>query len=185
VFPAALRYLGLDPDSKSIEDLNKATEMLMRIRPYVRKWHSSEYINDLANGDACVVFGYSGDIKQAAARAVEAKRAGVRVEYAIPQEGSLFTHDVWAIPADARNVDAAHRFIDFMLRPEIAAMNADFVGYPTPVTAARPLVPEPMRSDPTVFMPDEVRARLYTITPAARDYERARTRAWSRVTSGR
>jgi len=185
VFPAALRYLGLDPDSKSIDDLNKATEMLMRIRPFVRKWHSSEYINDLANGDACVVFGYSGDIKQAAARAVEAKRAGVRVEYAIPQEGSLFTHDVWAIPADARNVDAAHRFIDFMLRPEIAAMNADFVGYPTPVTAARPLVPEPMRSDPTVFMPDEVRARLYTITPAARDYERARTRAWSRVTSGR
>ena len=185
VFPAALRYLNLDPDSKSIEDLNRATELLLRIRPFVRKWHSSEYINDLANGDACVAFGYSGDIKQAASRAQEARRPGVRIEYAIPQEGALLTHDVWAIPADARNVEAAHRFVDFMLRPDIAAMNAAFVGYPTPVTAARPLVPEPMRSDPTVFMPEEVRARLYTITPANREYERARTRAWSRVTSGR
>jgi putrescine transport system substrate-binding protein len=185
VFPAALAYLGLDPDSKSPEHLARATELAMRIRPFVRKWHSSEYINDLANGDACVAFGYSGDIKQAAARAVEAKKASVRVEYAIPQEGALLSHDVWAIPADARNVEAAHRFVDFMLRPEVAALNSDAVGYPNPVPASRPLVTPEVRDDPTVFMPPEIRARLYTITPAARDYERLRTRAWTRVTSGR
>ena len=185
VFPAALAYLGLDPDSKSPEHLVRATELVMRIRPFVRKWHSSEYINDLANGDACVAFGYSGDIKQAAARAAEAKKASVRVEYAIPQEGALLSHDVWAIPADARNVEAAHRFVDFMLRPDIAALNSDAVGYPNPVPASRPLVTPEVRDDPTVFMPPEIRARLYTITPAARDYERLRTRAWTRVTSGR
>ncbi|MBI3507226.1 MAG: extracellular solute-binding protein [Proteobacteria bacterium] len=185
VFPAALAYLGLDPDSKAPEHLAKATELLMRVRPYVRKWHSSEYINDLANGDACIAFGYSGDIKQAAARAAEAKKAGVRVEYAIPQEGALLSHDVWAIPADARNVEAAHRFVDFMLQPEIAALNSDAVGYPNPVPASRPLVRPEVRDDPIVFMPPEIRARLYTITPAARDYERLRTRAWTRVTAGR
>ena len=185
VIPAALAYLGIDPDSKSPEHLTRATDLLLKIRPFVRKWHSSEYINDLANGDACVVFGYSGDIKQAAARAVEAKKAGVRVEYAIPQEGALLSHDVWAIPADARNADAAHRFVDFMLRPEIAALNTDAVGYPNPIPASRPLVSPDFRDDPTVFMPAEIRAKLYTITPAARDYERLRTRAWTRVTAGR
>ncbi|MFN7193226.1 MAG: polyamine ABC transporter substrate-binding protein [Rhodospirillales bacterium] len=185
VFPAALAYLGLPPDSKEPEHLTRATEALMRIRPFVRKWHGSEYINDLANGDACVAFGYSGDIKQAAARAAESKRANVRIEFAVPQEGALLSHDVWAIPADARNVDAAHRFVDFMLRPEIAALNSDAVGYPTAVPAARALVRPDLRDDPTVFVPPEIRAKLYTVTPAARDYERLRTRAWTRVTTGR
>ncbi|MBI1243682.1 MAG: extracellular solute-binding protein [Alphaproteobacteria bacterium] len=185
VFPAALAYLNLDPDSKSPENLKKATDLVMKIRPYVRKWHSSEYINDLANGDACLVFGYSGDIKQAAARAVEAKKREVRIEYAIPQEGAQLANDVWAIPADARNVDAAHRFVDFMLRPEIAALNSDAVGYPNAVPASRRLVRPEVRDDPTVFVPDEIRARLYTITPAKLDYERLRTRAWTRVTAGR
>ena len=118
-------------------------------------------------------------------RAAEAKKRDVRVEYAIPQEGSLLSNDVWAIPADARNVDAAHKFVDFMLRPEIAALNSDAVGYPNPVPASRPLVKPEVRDDPTVFVPEEVRARLYTITPAAREYERLRTRAWTRVTAGR
>jgi len=185
VFPAALAYLGLDPDSKDPAHLARATEMLMRIRPFVRKWHGSEYINDLANGDACVAFGYSGDIKQAAARSREARRANVRVEFAIPQEGALLAHDVWAIPADARNADAAHRFVDFMLRPEIAALNTEAVGYPSAVPAARALVRAELRDDPTVFVPGEIRAKLYTITPASREYERQRTRAWTRVTTGR
>ena len=88
----------------------------------MRKFHSSEYINDLATGDVCVAFGYSGDIKQAAKRAAEAE-AGRQVEYAIPAEGALLWIDTWAIPADARNVDNAHRFLDFVLRPDIAALN--------------------------------------------------------------
>lgn len=184
VFPAALAYLGLDPDSKSIDDLAKATDLLMKIRPFVRKFHGSEYINDLANGDACLVFGYSGDIKQAAKRAAEVKR-GVSVEYAIPSEGALLWTDTWAIPADARNVDNAHRFLDFVMRPDIAALNTNFIGYANAVPDSLGAVKPEIKGDPTVYPPEEVRRRLYTISPADRGYERQRMRAWTRITTGR
>jgi putrescine transport system substrate-binding protein len=184
VIPAALTYLGKNPDSKSPEDLAAAADLLMKIRPNVRRWQSSEYINGLANGDVCLVFGYSGDIKQAAKRAVEAKR-GVRVEYAIPTEGALLWTDTWAIPADARNVDAAHRFLDFVLRPEIAALNSNFIGYANGVPASLPQIIDEVKGDPTIYPPEEVRRRLYTITPADRTYERQRNRIWTRITTGR
>lgn len=184
VFPAALTYLGLNPDSKDRGDLEKATALLSAIRPFVRRFHSSEYINALATGDACLVFGFSGDIKQAARRAAAAGK-GVAVEYAIPIEGAQTWIDTAAIPADAANVDNAHRFLDFMLRPEINALNSSFVGYATAVPAAREKIDESVRSDPGIYPPSEVQARLYTITPAELDYERLRTRAWTRVKSGR
>ena len=184
VIPAALTYLGLNPDSKSADDLARATDLLTKIRPFVRKWQSSEYINDLANGDICLAFGFSGDIKQAASRAAEADR-GVRVEYAIPAEGALMWTDTWAIPADAGNVDNAHRFIDFVLRPEIAAANTNFIGYANAVPASLAGVDAAIKGDPTIYPPPEVRRRLYTITPADRVYERQRTRAWTRITTGR
>lgn len=184
VFPAVLAYLGLNPDSKSPDDLEKATAQLLKIRPFIRKFHSSEYINDLANGDACVAYGFSGDIKQAAKRAFEAGK-GVKIEYAIPVEGALTWIDTWAIPADARNADAAHKFLEFVLRPEIAALNSNFIGYANPVPASRDKLDEAVRDDPTIYPPSEVAERLYTISPADRAYERLRTRAWTRVTTGR
>ncbi|HEX6981026.1 MAG TPA: polyamine ABC transporter substrate-binding protein [Alphaproteobacteria bacterium] len=184
VFPAALAYLGLDPDSKDTGDLDKAAEVLMRIRPYVRKWQSSGYIDALANGDACLVFGYSGDIKQAANRAEEAGR-GVRVEYAIPTEGAQIWIDAWAIPADAPNAANAHKFLDFVLRPEIAATNTNFIGYANGVPESLPMVKPEIRDDPTIYPPAEIRQRLYAITPADRSYERRRTREWTRITTGR
>jgi putrescine transport system substrate-binding protein len=184
VIPAALTYLGLDPDSKSADDLAKVADALMKIRPYVRKWQSSEYINDLANGDICLAFGYSGDIKQAAKRAEEADR-GVKIEYAIPSEGALLWTDTWAIPADAANVENAHRFLDFVLRPEIVAANTNFIGYANAVPDSLRTVDPQIKGDPTVYPPPEVRRRLYTISPADRAYERQRTRAWTRITTGR
>ena len=184
LIPAALAYLGRDPDSKSTEDLNRAVAALERIRPFVRRWHSSEYINDLANGDACLAFGYSGDIKQAAKRAAEAKR-GVSIEYTIPAEGALVWVDTWAIPADARNVAAAHRFLDFVMRPEIAALNSNFIGYANAIPASLARVDPAIRDDPTIHPPPEIAKRLYTISPADRAYERLRTRAWTRITTGR
>ncbi|MBI3710988.1 MAG: polyamine ABC transporter substrate-binding protein [Proteobacteria bacterium] len=184
VFPAALAYLGRNPDSHDLDDLKAATEALMKIRPYVRKWHSSEYINDLANGDACLVFGYSGDVKQAGKRAEEAKKR-LKIEYAIPAEGALLWIDTWTIPKDARNAANAHRFLDFVLRPDIAALNSNFVGYANGVPASLPLLAEAVRGDPTIYPPAEIRRRLYTISVPSREYERARTRAWTRVTTGR
>ncbi len=184
VIPAVLKYLGRDPDSHSQDDLEAATRALMAIRPFVRRFHSSEYINELANGDACLAFGFSGDIKQAAKRAAEAKKS-FKVEYAIPQEGALVWIDTFVIPADARNADAAHRFLDFVLRPEIAALNTNFIGYANGVAPSLPLVDAAIRNDPTIYPPEELRQRFYTISAADRGYERLRTRAWTRVTTGR
>lgn len=184
IIPAALSYLGRDPDSHKAEDLDAAAKLLAAIRPFVRKWHSSEYINDLANGDACLAFGFSGDIKQAAKRAAEAKKP-FTVEYVIPREGSQVWIDAWAIPADAANVDAAHRFLDFLLRPEIAALNSNFIGYANVVPSSLPQVEAAVRDDPAVYPPEEVRRRFYTISAPDRAYERLRTRAWTRITTGR
>ena len=184
VYPAALRYLGLDPDSQKVVDLEKANQALLKIRPFIRRFDSSEYINDLANGDACLAFGYSGDIKQAGKRAAEAKK-NYAVEYAIPQEGTLVWIDTWAIPADSRNVDAAHRFLDYVLRPDVVARNSNFIGYANAVPASLPLLEAGLRGDPTVYPPEELRKRFYTISAPQRAYERQRTRAWTRITTGR
>jgi putrescine transport system substrate-binding protein len=184
VIPAALAYLGRNPDSQTREDLEEAAKVLMAIRPFVRKWHSSEYINGLANGDVCLAFGYSGDIKQAGKRAAEAKK-GFKVEYAIPQEGAQVWIDAWAIPVNAMNSDAAHRFLDFVLRPEVVAKNSNFIGYANAVPASLPMLAPEVREDPTIYPPEELRKRFYTISPADIPYERQRTRHWTRITTGR
>ena len=120
VIPAALKYLLLDPDSKKPEDLNKAAELLKAIRPYIRKFHSSEYVNGLANGEVCLALGYSGDILQARDRA--AKAATKReIAYKVPAQGTMIWFDVAAVPKDAPNPDNAFRFLDFMLDPKVAA----------------------------------------------------------------
>ncbi|MGE5146620.1 MAG: extracellular solute-binding protein [Candidatus Eiseniibacteriota bacterium] len=183
VIPAVLAYLGRDPDSKSDEDLEAATQALVKIRSFVRKWHSSEYINDLANGDACLAFGFSGDIKQAAKRAEDAKKP-YKVEYAIPAEGAQVWIDTWAMPADGPHANAAYKFLDFVLRPDIAALNSNFIGYANGVPASKKLLEPAVRDDPTIYPPDELRERFYTLSPPDRVYERKRTRAWTRVTTG-
>ena len=184
VFPAVLKYLGRDPNSQTTEDLDLATAHMMKIRPSVRKFHSSEYINDLATGNACLAFGFSGDVFQAADRAKKAKR-GVTIEYAIPTEGALFWVDSFMIPKDASNVAEAHVFLDYALRPAVAAASANAVGYASPNEAAFPLIDESVRLDPNVFPPANVRERFYTITVPTPEYERLRTRAWTRIKTGR
>ena len=125
IFPNVLGWLGLNPDSKRLDDLNRAGEQLFRIRGAVQKFHSSEYINALANGDICMAVGYSGDVLQAKKRAEEAKN-GVEIGYVIPREGALMWFDSIAIPADAKNVNEAHAFIDYLMRPEVAAAEHQF-----------------------------------------------------------
>src|SRR3546814_15833548 len=103
-----MKYLGLEPNSKDAASIAKAEEVLLKVRPYIRKFHSSQYINDLANGDICLAYGFSGDILQARSRAEEAKK-GVRVQYLLPREGAQQWFDVMAIPADGPHGDNADR----------------------------------------------------------------------------
>lgn len=183
IIPAALNYLGLKPDSKTAEDLAKAEELMLKIRPSIRKFHSSEYINALANGDICVAVGFSGDMFIAQTRAVEAKQ-GVEIDYSVPKEGALMWFDVMAIPADAKNTAEAHEFINYMLRPEVAAKASDFVTYANGNKPAQALMNKDITSNPAIYPDDATLAKLYTITPAAPKEQRGMTRTWTTIVTG-
>jgi putrescine transport system substrate-binding protein len=184
LFPGILAYLGLNPDSKKPEDLTKAGDALFRIRGNVQKFHSSEYINALANGDICVAVGYSGDIIQAKKRAEEAKN-GVEVQYIVPREGALMWFDSFAIPADAKNVKEAHEFINFMMRPEVAAANTNFVSYASGNLSAKQAIDPAILNDPGVYPDEATFARLFTNTAYDDRTQRTVTRLWTRVKTGR
>jgi putrescine transport system substrate-binding protein len=183
VFPAALAYAGRDPLSRDPKDLEKAVEVVTKVRPYVRKFHSSEYINGLANGDQCIAHGYSGDIVQARSRAKEAKN-GVEIAYTIPKEGAALSVDMMAIPKDAPHPENALKFIDYILRPEVIAAISNTVAYANPNSLATEFVDEAIRDDPNIYPPPEVRQRLFFDKPVTPQYERLRTRAWTRVKTG-
>jgi putrescine transport system substrate-binding protein len=183
MLPAALNYLGLNPDSKDPAELEKAGELMKTIRPHIQKFHSSEYINALANGDICLAVGYSGDILQARDRAAEAGN-NVTVAYSIPKEGAVIWLDSFAIPADAPHVDNAHAFINFMLRPDIAARNSNYVFYANGNKASQELIDDEVINDPAIYPDAETLAKLYTTTPAGPREQREITRIWTDVKTG-
>jgi putrescine transport system substrate-binding protein len=184
VLPNVLNFLGLSPDSKKPEDLQRAGDAMFRVRGVVQKFHSSEYINALANGDICMAVGYSGDVIQAKKRAEEAKN-GVEIAYYIPREGALMWFDSIAIPADAKHVAEAHAFIDFLMRPQVAAANANFVAYASGNLAAKPLVKPELLNDPSVYPDETTFKRLFTNTAYDDRAQRQVTRLWTRVKTGR
>jgi putrescine transport system substrate-binding protein len=183
MYAVTLNYLGKDPNSKVLADYDTATALLTRARPFVRKFHSSEYIDALANGDICVAVGYSGDVLQAKARAEEAKN-GVKVAYAVPKEGSQVWFDVFTIPKDAPNPAAAHRFIAFMLRPDIIAKASNFTQYANANAAATPMVDEAIRNDPNVYPTPELSKRLFVTTTKDQALLRDVNRQWTKVLTG-
>jgi putrescine transport system substrate-binding protein len=184
VFSAALKYLLLDPDSKKPEDLEKAAKVLQGIRPYIRKFHSSEYINALAGGDICLAFGYSGDILQARDRAAKAS-PDRKIAYTIPNQGAMLWIDVAAIPKDAPNPDAAHRFLDFLLDPKVAAASSEITGYANANTPATALLDKAISGNRLIYPNQDDRARLYTISAADPQQMRQRTRLWTSIKTGR
>jgi putrescine transport system substrate-binding protein len=184
VFPAALSYLGLDPNSKDPADLQKAADLVTKVRPFVRKFHSSEYLNALASAEICLVVGWSGDVKQAQKRAAEAK-GGAEIGYAIPKEGAQMFFDNLAIPKDARNAANAHALIDYLQRPEVAARNSNFVAYANGNLASRTFIDKAVLDDPAVYPDAATMKRLYTITAQDQKTLRFSNRLWTKVKTGR
>jgi putrescine transport system substrate-binding protein len=183
IMPAALHYLGLDPNSTQSADLEKAANLIEKIRPDVRKFHSSEYLNALASGEICLVVGWSGDIKQAQKRAAEAKD-GIEIGYAIPKEGAQMFFDNLAIPKDAPHVAEAHALIDYLLRPEVAAKNTNLVQYANGNLASQKLVDKAIIDDRTVYPDAATLAKLYTISAHDLKTQRVLNRLWTKIKTG-
>ena len=184
VVATVLIFLGRKPSSNSPDDHKAAEQVLKAMRPYVRYVDSSRYIDNLANGDICLAMGWSGDVKQGHDRAQEAGK-GVDLAYAIPKEGAISNYDVLAIPADAPHVRNAHLFIDYLLRPDVAAKNSNLIKYANSVVPdIQPLDPS-VRGDPGVYPPPAVRARLSPERPRPPEYQRLLTRMWTRFKSAK
>ncbi|RJG13889.1 extracellular solute-binding protein [Pseudomonas cavernicola] len=183
VIPEVLQYLGLSPNSRNPADYKKAEEHLSKLRPYVTYFSSSKFVSDLANGEVCVALAWSGGAMQAANRAKEAGN-GVKVEYRIPKEGTAAWFDVLAIPRDAKNIDEAHAFLNYLLRPEVVAPISDYVAYANPNRAADKLISADLRDNPNVYPPAEMRAKLYSVEMLPPSLERLRTRTWTKIKTG-
>lgn len=184
ILSATLHYLGLDPNSLNPKDYtDKALPLLMSIRPYIKYFHSSLYINDLANGDIGVVVGWSGDILQARDRADEAG-AGVKIAYYIPKEGAATWYDMMAIPADADNVDNAHKFLDFLMEPKVIAGITNYVAFPNANADAMQYVDESIRNDPGIYPSEETMKGLFTMKVMPPKISRVRTRVWTKLKTG-
>ncbi|WP_370875391.1 polyamine ABC transporter substrate-binding protein [Methylobacterium amylolyticum] len=184
LIPSMLPFFGAKSDSKRWDDMTLVTDALYKVRGSVRKFHSSEYVQALANGDICVAVGYSGDVLQARKRADEAKN-GVEIAYVVPREGGLMWFDAFAIPRDAAHPAEALAFIDYMMRPEVAAANTNYVSYASGNLAAKRFVKPEILNNPGIY-PDEATMQRLSVNTAWDDRtQRFVTRLWTRVRTGR
>lgn len=184
VVSMALNYLGLDPNSEKKADLKKAAALLGSVRSSIKYFHSGKYISDLASGEICVALGYNGDILQAQRRAEEVKSEH-RIGYRIPKEGALVWFDLMAIPADAPHPETAHLFIDHMLLPESSAGVANFVFFAVANKAAEPLIDKKVKDHPGIYPTEAVKANLFTQQAHTAKFDRALTRTWTKIKTGR
>ena len=183
-FAAALVYKGKDGASQSSEDLKLAVDTMAAIRPFVKYFHSSKYINDLANGDICIAHGYGGDLIQARNRAREAGN-GVDIKVFVPKEGAVVNIDAAVIPANAPHPDNAHAFINFLLQPEIIAAISNEVGFANAVPASKEFMNKDVVEDAAIYPDEAILAKEFQVPPATQAFDRERTRAWTRLKSGR
>lgn len=155
IMPIALHYLGKDSQSKNPDDYKAAGAMLKSIRPSVTRFvgSGSDYIDQMARGQLCAVIGWSGDIFIAKDRSKKAKQPQ-NLEVLLPRSGALLFFDVMAIPKDAKHPENAHKWIDFIMRPEVHASLTNAVFYANPNKEARKFVKPELANDKAVF-PDE------------------------------
>ena len=184
IFPMIFTYLGKDPHTKKKEDFEAAQKLMAAIRPDIKYFHSSSYINDLANGEVCASLGWSGDVFIAASRAADAKN-GVNLEYHIPKEGSLLWVDNLAIPKDAKHVENALKFIDDLLDPKVAADGVNFVTYPSSVKLElMTTVQKDIAENPGIYPTEDVKKKLFPDEIVDAATERLRTRTWTTIKTG-
>ncbi|MFN4099568.1 MAG: polyamine ABC transporter substrate-binding protein [Pararhodobacter sp.] len=178
-----LSWLGLDPNTAGPAEYARMAEAFAAIRPYIATFDNANFLTAIPNGELCAVNSWSGDYAVAAARAAE---AGIEMElaYHVPRTGAPAWFDMWAVPSDASNVDNAHRFIDYMLRPEVIADATNYTGYANANAAAMPFLDEEIANDPAIYPDDETLSRMYTTQPQTPEQERELMRIWTRIKAG-
>ena len=183
MFKAALHYLGLNPNSQNPKDYQgQSKELFNNVRPYIQYFHSSKYINDLANGDICLAFAWSGDVLQAADRASESGN-GVQIEYRIPKEGTLMWFDMLAIPADAPNPGNAHKFLNYILKPEVIAEISNKVNFANANIPSKSLIKADSLNNPDIYPEEELMRKLFLAKILPPDIDRVMTRQWVDIKS--
>jgi len=183
MIPAALKYIGEDPNSHDPDVIDKAEGVFAAIRPYIQKFHSSEYINALANGEICVAVGWSGDVLQARDRAAEAEN-GVEIAYNAAKEGAQMWFDQMAIPVDAPNPDGAHKFLNFIMDAQNMAAASNYVYYANGNKASQEFLVEDVIGDPAIYPSEAALDNLFTTTPYDQKVQRKVTRLWTKIKSG-
>ncbi|HCH00567.1 MAG TPA: polyamine ABC transporter substrate-binding protein [Vibrio sp.] len=184
MLPAALNYLGLDTGTQKPEDIKQAEALFLSIRENISYFHSSKYISDLANGDICVAVGYSNDLFIARDRANEANN-GNKIEYVIPKEGAGSYFDMMAIPADAKNVQAAHVFLNYLMTPEVIANITNEVSAANGNQAATPFVNQDINTNAGIYPDEATLKNIYTISDLPAKTQRVMTRTWTKIKTGR
>ncbi len=183
MIPAALAYLGENPDSQDPDVIAKAEAVYAAVRPYIQKFHSSEYINALANGEICVAVGWSGDVLQARDRADEAEN-GVEIAYNAPSEGAQMWFDQMAIPVDAPNPEGAHAFLNFIMDAQNMATASNYVYYANGNRASQEFLEPDVIEDPAIYPSAAALETLFTTRPYDPRLQRTVTRLWTRIKSG-
>jgi putrescine transport system substrate-binding protein len=180
---AVYSYMGKNPNSQSADDLAQAEAVLSKIRPYIRNFSSSEYIEALANGDLCISVGYNGDVMQARDRSREANK-GIEIKYTVPKEGSILWFDMLAIPKDAPDPESAYAFMNYMMTPQVIADVSNFKRYANANAASQPLVLPAVKDDPGIYPPPDQRQSLAVQLADSPEQTRAITRVWQKFKTG-
>jgi len=183
VIQLALAYLHLDPNSQRADDLKAAERLVMAVRPYIRTFNSGDYYTQLATSEICVAVAWSSDYYVAQERARE-DGTGAHLAFVLPKEGSNITYNALLIPASAPHPQAAHKFLNFILEPRVIADITNDIHYGNDNLASRPFVNPAILDDPDIYPPPEIRARLYLPKELSPDYDRLRTRVWTRIKTG-
>ena len=183
VFASAIIFLGRDPNLEDSADLAAASEVLRKIRPFIRYIDPAQHTSDLANGNICLSLAWSGDIGQARSRAADAK-TGMNIAYLVPREGAIILVDTLAIPADAPHPRNAHLWLNYLMRPDVTAAITNSIKYPNGNLAALPLVQAAIKNDESIYPNQATRARLTPIKAVSPEYSRLLTREWTRFRTG-
>jgi putrescine transport system substrate-binding protein len=182
IVPSVLAWLGRPPNSEVVDELERAGNALMSVRPFIRKISSGSLVDDLSTGDLCVIIASNGDALQAQER-VRIAANGKSIRYVIPKEGAVMWFDVMAVPTDAPHPTNAHRFINFLMDPAVAAENSNAIHFPNGNAKSQEAVSQELRNS-RIFPTGELASRLIPERPKGEEYVRLRTRLWTRFRTG-